>query len=105
MTADPTTTTTTPAHHAGVVYYTLPARHLVDGMSTAHGDDIFNVRVGDDLVLYHAFTPSGDEAEDEERQTSPDACCDPPDTRVDLAVFPDTAVDGSVHPDAVITAP
>lgn len=60
-------------------FYELPAEELKAGLSTADGQDILDVDVGPDIVIYHVVTP-GHEEDTEARVSEPG-------TMVDLAEF------------------
>lgn len=87
------------------VFYRLPARHLVPGVSTDDGRTVLDVRPGghdDSHVLYDVFVPDLlDAGHDEENRVNPEGRIDGVDDLVELAVFGHTEVDLSGHPAAV----
>lgn len=76
------------------MFYRLPARELVPGVSTDSGMDIVDVHIPDysGYVQYTTQTPGED--------NSGDTLLREEGFLVDLAVFPDTRVDLSRHPAA-----
>lgn len=88
----------------GVIFYTLPARELEEGMSTGDGQDILDVAwQSDGKIVAHVYTPRADDPDlDEENRCSPEARVYEPFERVGLAVFGSTPVDGTSHPAAIV---
>lgn len=88
------------------IFYTLPARYVMPGMSTDDGQTIIGVESWpgtDPAVLIDKYTPRPDDADaDESNREQSSVRMARPDERVSLAVFADTEVDGSRHPDAII---
>jgi hypothetical protein len=86
------------------IFYTLPAQNLVEGVSTADGQDVISVDVGDDgMVFAQVYTPRSDDPEqDASNRGAPESRLYRVDDRVDLAVFSDTEVDLSEHDAALI---
>lgn len=86
------------------IFYTLPARELVEGMSTDDGQDVLDVTWDDNgTIAAHVYTPRPDDPDqDAENAAAPDLRIYEPLEPVGLAVFPDTQVDGTDNPAAII---
>lgn len=83
------------------IFYSLLAEHLVEGMSTADGQDFVDVSVDDRNVYTHVYTPRSDDPDqDASNRSETEARVYRIDERVDLAVFPDTTIDGTEYPTA-----
>ena len=93
------------SHTETNVFYSLPARDITIGMSTADGQDVIDVSEPDDkgMVFVEVYTPADDPDEDEENRSGPETRYYPADEMIDMATFTNTDIDGSSLEDAVIT--
>lgn len=79
-------------------FYTAPAAQLVEGVSTADGQDVLSVRADGDYVSATVYTPrSDDPGLDARNRSDPETRIYRRDEMVALAEFSDTTVviDGS----------
>lgn len=82
-------------------FYELPARLLVNGISTADGQDVIRVQVHGASVSATVYTPRPDDPDaDDYNRSAPETRIYGRDEMTALAVFDDTAVDLSQHPEA-----
>lgn len=84
------------------IFYSLPVRELVAGLSTDDGQDILGVSSPDDgrHVIAEVYTPRPDDPElDEHNRLNTESRVYGRDESVGLAVFADTRVDGREHTD------
>lgn len=80
------------------VFYKLPAHLLVEGLSTADGQDVVEVTVHGASVSATVYTPRPDDPDaDDYNRSTPEGRIYDRGELVDLAVFDDTAVDLSRH--------
>ena len=85
-----------------LVYYSLPAHLLVEGVSTDDGQDVLGVDVEGDLVTAVVYTPRPDKPHlDEANRAAAETRVYSRDRLVSLATFDGTAVDLSNHPQAL----
>ena len=93
-------TTTDEQATTGPDFYSLPVEDIREGMSTADGQDVFQVGPVDTAgwVSYWVCGPDSDGTDEEWR-------CRRAGERVDMADFTDTAAPGAGHPRAVAQAP
>ncbi|MEU7631788.1 hypothetical protein AB0C34_17625 [Nocardia sp. NPDC049220] len=103
-TNQPTMKDPTMPDHFEQIHYTLPARHLQPGMSTADGQDILTVSPNGPYIGITVYTPRDDDpATDAANRAEPEYRIYDPDEPVDLCTYTNTAIDGSYHPTATIT--
>lgn len=96
-----------PARRWTELYYRLPVECLVEGVSTADGQDVLKVRRAKgyrgspEMVLFEVYTPRSDDpkADDYNRRTSETRFADVGEP-VELCVFSDTVTDLTRHPKA-----
>ena len=75
-------------------FYTAKAQDIVEGVSTADGQDVIDVYHDDNYVSLTVYTPRSDDPEqDEQNRSEPETRIYDYDEKVDLAVFEDTEVD------------
>jgi hypothetical protein len=87
-----------------VIFYTIPAEDIVDGMSTADGQDVLEVTEtnSDGNVFVDVYTPADDPEEDEDNRCGPDCRIYPAGKLIEMATFENSEVDGSSYDRAVV---
>jgi hypothetical protein len=85
------------------IFYTLPARCVEEGMSTADGQDVIEVdKQFEGQIGLEVYTPYPEDPEqDEENLADSHYRLYPADERLHMAVFEDTEVDGSKYDEAL----